>query len=212
MMKRTHALLAVILILGFSILQFSCSGGNAEANKESARAKAAPPDSTNSDSTQTDSSKTNDENKQAKIEEELIPVEVTTVGQGSIASYLLLSSNLETEKMADVFSRVQGLVEKLYVEEGDFVKKGQVLMGLEAEEYALAEEKARINYEQQKSAFERISSMHNKDLLSDDEYEQAKFTLDAARIEWEQAKLNLDYTNITAPINGVVVDRLRKIG
>ncbi len=127
-------------------------------------------------------------NKQARIEEELVPVEFITVKQGEIASYLLLSSNLEIEKMADVFSRVQGLVEKLYVEEGDYVKKGQTLMQLEADEYSLAEEKARINYE------------------------QAKFALDAVRIEWEQAKLNLDYTKISAPINGVVVDRLRKIG
>lgn len=210
-MKRKQVILAVLFIGSLIFMQFGCSGGSAEGNKEM-KTEAALPDSTQADSTASDSSKMKGDNKQAKIEEELIPVEVTTVKQGEIASYLLLSSNLETEKMADVFSRVQGLVEKLYVEEGDYVKKSQTLMQLEADEYSLAEEKARINYEQQKSAFERISSMYNKELLSKDEYEQAKFALDAVRIEWEQAKLNLDYTKISTPINGVVVDRLRKIG
>ncbi len=200
-MKRKQAILAVILIGGMIFMKFGCAGGNAEGNKEIKNEATLP-----------DSSKMKDDNKQAKMDEDLIPVEVTTVNQGEIASYLLLSSNLETEKMADVFSRVQGLVEKLYVEEGDYVKKGQTLMQLEADEYALAEEKARINYEQQKGVFERISSMYNKELLSKDEFEQSKFALDGARIEWEQAKLNLNYTKIASPINGVVVDRTRKIG
>lgn len=156
----------------------------------------------------------NQQNKEqsAKSEIEAIPVETTTIQKGSISSYILLSSNLETEKMADIFSRVQGLVEKIYVEEGDYVKKNQVLMELEAEEYILAEQSARVDYEQKKAAYERAEAMFNKELYSEQEFEQVKFPMDAAKIAWEQAKLNLSYTKITSPISGVVGNRLRKLG
>lgn len=153
-----------------------------------------------------------DSDKKPNKENELIPVETTTIQKGAISSYILLSSNLETEKMADVYSRVQGLVEKINVEEGDYVRRDQVLMELEAEEYILAEQSARVDYEQKKAAYERAEAMFNKELYSQQEFEQVKFTLDAAKIAWEQAKLNLSYTKITSPITGVVGNRLRKPG
>lgn len=143
---------------------------------------------------------------------EAVPVEVATVNQGAISAYLLLSSNLETEKMADVYSRVQGLVGRILVEEGDQVKKGQVLMELEADEYTLAEHRAQVSFQQKKNAFERAKLMHEKKLLSKEEFEQVKFSTEAEEITWQEAQLKLSYTKISAPISGVVGERLRRLG
>jgi membrane fusion protein (multidrug efflux system) len=57
-----------------------------------------------------------------------------------------------------------------------------------------------------------MEAMFNKDLLSKEEFEQAKYTTQALEVEWKQAQLNLSYTQITAPISGVIGDRLRKPG
>ncbi len=152
------------------------------------------------------------EKKKSELEAELIPVEVTTVKQGTISDYILLSANLETERMADVFSRVQGLVEKIHVDEGDIVKKGQMLMELEADEYKLAEEKAKLNYQKQRSEFKRFEAMYEQNLLSIEEFEQAKFTMQSLEVDWKQAQLNLSYTRITSPISGIIGDRSRKPG
>jgi RND family efflux transporter MFP subunit len=167
---------------------------------------------TASNSDSTDTSKETNKDRKTEKEEELIPVETTVAQTGDISSFILLSSNLETERMADVYSRVQGLVEEIYVEEGDFVRKGQVLMKLEADEYALEEAKAKVEFAQEESRYERSKSMFEKNLLSKEEFEQTKFGLDAKRIVWDQAKLNLDYTNITSPISGVIGERLRRPG
>jgi membrane fusion protein (multidrug efflux system) len=167
----------------------------------------------NQDSTAADSLKQQEtDKKQEELKAELIPVEVTTVKRGTISDYILLSANLETERMADVYSRVQGLVEKIHVDEGDVVKKGQILMELEAEEYKLAEEKAELNYQKEKSDFERLEAMYKQNLLSIEEFETAKFTLQGLEVDWKQAKLNLSYTRITSPISGVIGERLRKLG
>ena len=159
--------------------------------------------------------KTSNRQVQAKartVTDERIPVEVMPVQRGDISKYLLLSSNLETEVMADVYSRIQGIVDSIFKEEGQYVKKGDVLLTLEAKEYDLAEQKARVEYEQQLKNFQRLQKMHEKNLLSDEEYEKARYQLKATEIAWNEAKLKLDFTKVRAPISGRVGQRLAKIG
>jgi len=143
---------------------------------------------------------------------ETVPVEVTAVTRGDISNYLLLSSNLETEIMADVYSRVQGIVDNILKEEGQYVRKGEVMLTLEAREYELKAEKAHLDYENQLNNYKRLEVMFQKNLLSKEEFEKAKYTKETARVQWEEAKLNLGYTKIKSPISGRVGERLAKIG
>lgn len=211
-MKKKKGFLLAAILLAASMVHLQCADRNAHSENNHAAEQGGAADSTGADMAKKDTSKVGKKDRQAKAEDEAIPVEVTTLNTGTISSYLLLSSNLETEEMADVYSRVQGLVAKIHVEEGDFVRRGQVLMELEAEEYKLAADRAWVTYQQQKRAFERAEAMFKKQLLSREEFEQAKFTADGAELDWKQAKLNLNYTKITAPISGVIGERLRRPG
>jgi len=205
MSKKVVVTLLLMLFVWMLIIS-SCGDGSDEQEG------AAKQDSTAADSLSDSLKQQDTEKKQKELEAELIPVEVTTVKTGTISDYILLSANLETERMADVYSRVQGLVEKIYVDEGDVVKKGQILMELEADEYKLAEEKAKLNYQKQKSDFDRLEAMYKQSLLSIEEFETAKFAMQGLEVDWKQAQLNLSYTRITSPISGVVGDRSRKPG
>jgi len=189
--------MSVMLLSG--LLFIKCGGGHADNS------------TTNNNP---DTSKTAAENGEKKNAEkaEAVPVEVISVMRGDISDYILLSSNLETEVMADVYSRLQGIVETIEKEEGQYVAKGEILLTLEAKEYELAEQRAKVQYDQQLSNFKRLEAMHEKNLLSDDEFEKARYTMQAAEISWKEAKLNLDYTKITSPISGRVGERLAKIG
>jgi membrane fusion protein (multidrug efflux system) len=200
-MKLLKSITLIITIIFTFQYIISCGGGNAQNEGSDVY-----------DSTKTDSAQIDPNEKQGSSGADLIPVEVTTVKRGLISDFILLSTNLETEKMASVYSRVQGLVDNISAEEGDNVNKGQLLMTLEADEYVLAEEKARLNYLNQKSDFERLEAMFEQNLLSKEEFEKARFTLQGLEVDWKQAKLNLSYTRITAPISGVVGNRLIKPG
>ena len=57
-------------------------------------------------------------NGKKDLSEKTVPVEVIEVTRGNISNYILLSSNIETEIMADVYARAQGIVDKIYKEEG----------------------------------------------------------------------------------------------
>ena len=191
-----------LLVIFFAIMNMYC--GNNSADGEGG-------DKTGADSTASDSSDKKPEGEEEqKIDD--IPVEVTTIKRGTISDYILLSTNLETEKMTDIYSRVQGIVERIYVQEGDKVRKNQVLLELEGEEYRLAEKRAHLNYLQQESDFKRFKSMYEKDLLSKEEFEKARFATEGLKVDWEQAQLNFSYTKIKSPISGVVGDRVIKIG
>ena len=152
-----------------------------------------------------------DEAEQKKGDDR-IPVEVMSISSGEISAYLLLSSNLEMEKMADFYPRVQGLVKNMRVEEGDFVQKGQALVTLEPDEYAIAERKAFVDYSQEKNMFERAEAMLEKKLFSVEEFEQAKYRKQAQKLAWDEAKLNLDYTVVSVPISGIVGERMCRTG
>ena len=198
-MRKTLSIPSLLIIVGLSLAQMQCSETNAGNKNEAKKDKAAQSDTTN----------VKDKNNKP---DESVPVEVTKIDKGEISSFILLSSNLETERMADVYSRVQGIVERILVEEGDYVEKGQKLLELEAEEHKLAEAGAKVSYDQQTQAFERAEAMFKKQLLSKEEFEEATFSKQNAQIEWEKAKLNLEYTHIEAPISGFIGERLCRPG
>ncbi len=158
------------------------------------------------------SDQTTPDRKDNKAEPTGIPVEVTPVVRGEIASYLIYNSTLETEQMADVYSRIPGLVEEIYGDEGKRVTKNQPLLQIEQDEYILEEEKARLSYDTQKSEFDRFQALKDKNLISMEEFETARLTLRQAELQWKQAKLNLSYTTVRSPINGVIGERQVKIG
>ena len=198
-----------LLLIIYSLAQFTIScGGGSDQNEKSPDSESSSTDSSKVENNNVGNSGSGEKNQSADV----IPVEVTTIKRGIISDFILLSTNLETEKMASVYSRVQGLVENISVEEGDNVKKGQILMTLEADEYVLAEKKAKLNYLNQKSDFDRMEAMYQQNLLSKEEFEQANFALGGLEVDWEQAKLNLSYTRIKTPIAGVVGDRSIKPG
>lgn len=192
-----------LLIVISSILFISCSESNENDENKN----------------QSDSTKVENQNEKDSEEEEdkeqdleLIPVEVSEIKKGSISNFILLSTNLETESQADVFPRIQGIVKKINHDVGDYVKSGQTLMELEADEYVLSEERARLNYKKQEANFKRLESMYSEDLLSKEEFEQARYTKEGLEVDWKQANLNLSYTRIKSPISGVIGDRFRKTG
>lgn len=205
MKKFTTALLIMLTCLVLA----GCSTGDANSAET-----AAADSSSAADSTQKSDQDTSGEEakKDGKDQPTAIPVEVTRLTTGPISSFLLYSSTLETEQTVNVYSRIAGLVEEIYVEESDRVQKGARLVQIEKDEYVLAERKARLEYEKLLADYNRLKALQAEELLSEEEFLTAEINMKQAEIAWEQAKLNLEYTTVTAPISGVIGDRLVNLG
>ena len=63
---------------------------------------------------------------------------------------------------------------------------------------------AKANYDLAQVQFDRIESQYKKRFVSEQDFDQAKSNLQSARSQWQQAKLNLSYTELVAPYSGTI--------
>lgn len=144
--------------------------------------------------------------------EQAIPVEVAALSRGPIESTLKSSWYLEAEQEVKVLARTSNRVKELLVEEGSEVKKDQVIARLEDNEQRTALEKAQNQFEKSQAEFNRVENLYKQKLVSEQAYSDAKFELRQLQLNVEEARRQLDYTEIRAPINGTISQRLIKLG
>lgn len=141
-----------------------------------------------------------------------IPVEVATAQTGDISAYYSSTATLEADEEATVVAKVSGIVQELHVEEGDYVTKGDVLASLEDDQLALEAQRAKATMDRLKNELDRKEELFNKNLISAQEFENAKYEYQAQKSAYELARLQVEYTDIKAPISGVISERMIKVG
>ncbi|MCP4217427.1 MAG: efflux RND transporter periplasmic adaptor subunit [bacterium] len=188
----------VLLLLCFLILCFGCT-------------KPAPPDAGSGDSTEKVEKKEGKTGEEKK-DTDAVPVRVISPHMGDISSFLIFSSNVDAEKVVDIFPMTSGIIEKILKDEGDKVQKGTVLAVLDDREASIEEERAEINYKKLQAEFERMTIIFEKKIISKEEYDRVRYQMESAKLDWKQRKLFLSYTRITSPISGVVTKRHIKEG
>ncbi len=147
-----------------------------------------------------------------KSKEPVVPVEVAEVTTGDISAYFNGTATVEAEQETEVVARVSGVVEEILVEEGDYVTAGEVLARLDDEKVSVQLERERAELLKQENNFNRNRNLHEKNLVSTEEFQQVKFEYERQKAAFELAQLELRYTEIRTPISGVVAERLIKVG
>lgn len=157
------------------------------------------------------------------------------ITQGDIVESVTATGALEPLRRVDVGSQVSGVVQELYVDFNTIVTQGQVLAKIDPTllEVQVAIQKANIerqmmdianqevNLEDVRTQLRRVEQLHAKGLQNDQQLEaaqlavkqrqaqieSAKKQLVQAQANLQQAELNVQYTTIKSPIDGVVVER-----
>jgi membrane fusion protein (multidrug efflux system) len=147
-----------------------------------------------------------------KKKEEAVPVEVAALARGPIESVLSFSSSLEVESQVSVFSQAKRLVRELRVEEGDRVRRGDLLLRLQDEEQRSALDKAAAELGKAEKEFARKERLHEQELISEQEFAEATFEHERLTIALADAERELSYTEVRAPISGTITGRLVNLG
>lgn len=141
-----------------------------------------------------------------------VPVEaVAAVRQPIIANYTG-TATLEAERQAEVVAKTSGVLLKLRVEEGDLVSAGQVLAELDPERPRLQLAQAEANLKRLQNDFRRAQEMYQNRLVSSEQFDKVRFDLETQQAAYDLAQLELSYTHIVAPIDGVISERMVKEG
>jgi len=120
-----------------------------------------------------------------------------------------------------VGTQVSGIISKIYVDFNSVVKKGQILAELDKtnlqsdyNSQLLNLNSSRTQYDFQKKNFDRSKELHDKNLISDIDFETAKYNFELAQSTYKlnqstlnKAQTNLNYATIHSPIDGVVISR-----
>lgn len=151
-------------------------------------------------------------NTAKSAEEEKVPVEVAELARGRMEAVLRYSTNLEAESSVQVFSQAQRLVRELLVEEGRSVQRGQVLLRLQDDEQKSAIARIQSQLDRAKREFERQQNLFAKELISEQAFNEAHYQVDQLNIALADAQRELTYTEVKAPISGIITSRQVNLG
>ncbi|MGD8719105.1 MAG: efflux RND transporter periplasmic adaptor subunit [Candidatus Zixiibacteriota bacterium] len=136
---------------------------------------------------------------------EKTPLEAMELTPGNIVSTVSADGELEALNQVDISAEVVAKIEKLYVEEGDEVKKGQLLCTLDDDEYRFQRDLYYSQLEQAKATYERGRTLFEEGLLSEADFDTRRTDYAVARSHYEQSQDDLSKTRIYSPIAGRVV-------
>lgn len=143
---------------------------------------------------------------------EAVPVEVATIGRRSIAASYAGTAPLDARADAQVVAKTSGVALQVMVEEGQRVRAGQALVRLDADRPRLQEAQSAAQVRKLEANYARSLKLAEQHLISANDLDQLKYDLQNARAVNHLAQLELSYTEVRAPISGVIASRSIKTG
>lgn len=144
---------------------------------------------------------------------EKIPLITTFIAkEGVFNHYLELQGNVKTKQNVLIYPEVAGLLEKVYVREGQKVSKGQVLAKVDDAGAMEQLAQLKVNAELAKTTYERQKRLWDQKIGSEIQFLQAKTNYESLTNQVAQVNKQLAKFNITAPFSGVIDDILKDEG
>lgn len=158
--------------------------------------------------------------------QQAVEVDVITVSAKSVPATLETTGKTASYREVEVRAQVSGTLLKRDYVEGSIVKKGKLLFQIDPTPFQTAVDKAKAMVTQQMAAvkkaerdIERLEPLLAEKAVSQQEYddavsskEQAQAGLESANAALQQAEIDLNYTNVTAPISGITGKALKEEG
>lgn len=147
--------------------------------------------------------------------------ETVRVEKGNIANVVTATGTIEAVTSVDVGTQVSGIIDKVYADFNDNVKQGDLLAVIDKKQLqaqldqsmaTLDQAKAQLTY--QEATYNRLNTLYEKKLIAQSDYDEAlynyqnaKASLKNAASAYERNRVNLNYAEISSPIDGVVLNR-----
>ena len=104
--------------------------------------------------------------------------------------------------------RVSGTIQYMHVNDGAYVRKGQLLAELDPTDYQIQLDAAEAEYQSVKAEAERVMALYKENVTTPDANDKAVYGLRQITAKYNHAKDQLEYTRLYAPFNGYVQKRL----
>ncbi len=151
-------------------------------------------------------------------EKKPVKVEVVDIKKELVDVELYSTALIEADKEVILTSRIAGEVIKIFFDDGSKVSKGDLIVKIDDREISASIERAKAelkvveaNYNNTLSMYKRRKSLIEKNMISEEEVEKLKSSLEIYKAQMESIKANinllkvqLSYTEIRSPFTGVI--------
>ena len=141
-----------------------------------------------------------DNAKEGKEEVPAVPVEVATTQRAEMAALYTGTAPVESDRKAFVMPKVQGEIRQVLADEGQRVRAGQLLARLDGDKLRLEVALNEATMNKLDRDYKRNLELQQKGLVSAAALDNLKYELEAAKANWELARLQLSYCDIRSPI------------
>ncbi|MGE4312745.1 MAG: efflux RND transporter periplasmic adaptor subunit [Pseudobdellovibrionaceae bacterium] len=155
-----------------------------------------------------------------------MPVTVATPLQARVQEWDEFSGRFEATEKVEIRSRVNGYLSEIHFKDGDVVEKGDLLFTIDQRPFLAALKQAEARLSEAKNGaslaqreFSRYQKLKKEGFASDQVYDQrleqrnsAGSSVKAAEAAVDQAKLDMDFTEIRAPISGRISRHMMDVG
>lgn len=150
--------------------------------------------------------------KTAETDEVLVPVSLTKVDQATRSESIVASGLVASSEEARLSFKIGGIIQKVYVTEGQKVSKGQLLASLNTTEIDAQVNQAKYGVEKSERDFKRVENMLKDTAATLEQMQNVTTALDIAKQNLQIAQFNRSYAQIISPIDGAVVKKMGNEG
>lgn len=144
------------------------------------------------------------EQQQVQQQPQALPLAVTTVPQKEVTTYNTYPTTIEGTINSEVRAKVSGYINKVLVDEGQKVSKGQTLFKLETESLSQDAEAAKASVNVAQVEVDKLKPLVEKNIISEVQLETAKANLAQAKSAYNSVVANIGYATVKSPVDGYV--------
>jgi multidrug efflux system membrane fusion protein len=146
--------------------------------------------------------------KKVSYTEKPVCVKTELLQETTAAQPIQCSGILTSKHTMKLSFKTGGIISKIYVDEGDYVKKGQILASLDMTEIDAQVSQAGLALDKAERDLKRVKNLYTDTVATLEQLQDAKSAYDAALNNKNIAEFNQRFSSITAPANGKIIAKL----
>ena len=152
------------------------------------------------------------EEKEEDAYDTAIPVSLSTVATEVRTDVIATAGTIASLGEARLSFKIGGVIDKIFVKEGQQVQAGQVLAALNLTEIEAQVSQARLSYEKSERDLERVRNMLRDTAATLEQFQNASTGFDLSRQNLDIARFNREFARISSPVDGTVIRKIMNEG
>jgi RND family efflux transporter MFP subunit len=145
-----------------------------------------------------------DSSNAATQSEVIKPVKLYQIPNLNGASHDAFLAEVDAGNRSHLSFQISGVIDKLNVKQGQHVRKGELLIRLDSNDFQLAVDAAKAQYDFSNTRYKRDQQLFKKKLLSVNDFDKSETAYKTSLANLDEAQTELNYTKVKAPFDGII--------